>query len=66
MKQVISKSAKKKMCSQVQWPFVGADGKEHIHTEYRQKANDYTQMVVYKTKVGSKLQSVTKHERREN
>lgn len=39
--------------------------KRKMSTPTRQKANDLTEMVVYKSKdANGKLQSVTKHERR--
>lgn len=62
-KTIISKSAKRKMSSHIEFP-IEVDGKQVMKKVIRNKANDYTQMVVYKTPIGGgKFHSVTKHER---
>lgn len=62
---VISKSAKRKMTSFVEFP-IEVDGKMQMKKVIRNKANDYTEQVVYKEKLpNGQLTSVTKHERRQ-
>jgi len=62
---VISKSAKRKMTSGVNIP-IEVDGKTQMKKVIRQKANDYTEQVVYREKLpNGKFTSVTKHERRQ-
>jgi hypothetical protein len=62
---VISKSAKRKMTSEVNFP-IEVDGKTQMKKVVRQKANDYTEQVVYREKLpNGKFTSVTKHERRQ-
>jgi hypothetical protein len=60
---VISKSAKRKMTSFVEFP-IEVDGKMQMKKVIRKKANDFTEQVVYRTKLANgKFTSVTKHER---
>ena len=60
---VISKSAKRKMTSFVEFP-IEVDGKMQMKKVIRNKANDFTEQVVYRTKLpNGKFTSVTKHER---
>ena len=62
---VISKSAKRKMTSEANFP-IEVDGKIQMKKVIRQKANDYTEQVVYREKLpNGKFTSVTKHERRQ-
>lgn len=63
-KTVISKSAKRKMSSEVTFPIIQEDGTVFNKTVKRNKANDFTQQVVYKTKYpNGQNKSITKHER---
>ena len=62
---VISKSAKRKMTSFVEFP-IEVDGKMQMKKVIRNKVNDYTEQVVYRDKLpNGKFTSVTKHERRQ-
>lgn len=61
-KHIISKSAKRKISSTIEFP-VEVDGKTVLKKVHRNKANDFTQQVVYKTKgAKGKLVSQTRHE----
>jgi len=63
-KTVISKSAKRKISSEVIFPVTAKDGTVLNKTVKRIKANDFTQQVVYRTKYpNGQTKSVTKHER---
>lgn len=64
MRKVISKSAKRKMTSFVEFP-INVDGKTELKKVIRHKANAFTEQVVYITEVAKgKFRSITKHERR--
>jgi hypothetical protein len=59
---VISKSAKRKMTSMVEFP-IEVNGKEQMKRVIRYRANDFTEQVVYRTKLpNGKYTSITKHE----
>ena len=45
---------------------ISKSSKRKMSTPTKQKANDYTEMVVYRTKMSNgKTHSITKHERRQ-
>jgi hypothetical protein len=61
-RMVISKSAKRKCTSVVDWSGE-RNGKNVTERVTRQRANDFTEQVVYKTKKpNGKFTSVTRHE----
>jgi len=64
-REVISKSAKRKISSFVDVPMFNFwNEKWEVKRVHRAKADDFTEMVVYKTKLSSgKYLSKTRHER---
>lgn len=63
-RKVISKSSKRKMSSQVTFSVIKENGQSEMKTVKRDKANGYTEMVVYHQKVASVMTSKTRHEPR--